>query len=119
MLGLTEQLASGISMLSGLVEVTVDTNVMLAQAEQVSKSIDRMQSEFNDIGSLVEKTSGYWIGEAGDHHRKMFTDKKGDIEEILKRLKELPSDLRQIAAGYSDVESKVTTANQALRSDYI
>lgn len=99
--------------------IQVDTSVMVNKADQVSNAIANMEQTFNELQNIVAGTNGYWIGEAADHHRKMFTDEKEDIAEILKRLKEHPTDLKLMATGYEDTEKKLEEANQQLRSDYI
>ena len=57
--------------------------------------------------SPVEKSSGYWVGEAGDMHRQNYTDQIENIETMLKRLSEHPVDLSTIAQKYSETELRI------------
>lgn len=101
------------------ISIEVEPSVMIAKADQVSKAISNMEQKFDELNNIVNRTCSYWIGEAGDHHRKMFYDEKEDIQKILNRLKEHPSDLKQMAAGYADTEKELLEENQRLQSDYI
>ncbi|MCX4267229.1 MAG: WXG100 family type VII secretion target [Lachnospiraceae bacterium] len=99
--------------------IQVDTSVMVNKANQVSHAISRMERTFSQLQQIVSGTNGYWIGDAAEHHRKMFYDEKEDIIKILNRLKEHPQDLKQMAAGYEKTEKTLAGENQQLRNDYI
>lgn len=99
--------------------IQVDTSVMVNKADQVSAAISKMEGTFGELQRMVSGTNSYWIGEAGEHHRKMFYEEKEEITEILNRLKEHPSDLKQMAAGYEETEKRLADENQQLRNDYI
>jgi len=101
------------------VTILVDTNVILTKADQVSKAISSMEKAFQELQKIVAGTNGYWTGEAANHHRSMFEDEKDNMAKILRRLKEHPSDLKQIATGYAETEKELVTENQQLRNDYI
>lgn len=100
-------------------EILVDTSQMVAKANVVSSAIADVERTFNELQRVVGRTSSYWIGEAGDHHRKMFNDEKDEITFILTRLKEHPEDLKLMANNFEVSERKLTGINQKLRSDYI
>lgn len=99
--------------------IQVDTSVMIHKANQVFAVIAKMEGTFEELQRIVSGTSGYWTGEAAEHHRQMFYDEKEEITEILRRLKEHPEDLKQIAAGYEETEKKLTEENRMLQNDYI
>lgn len=99
--------------------ILVDTKRMVAKANVVSAVISDMERTFNELQRVVNKTSGYWVGEAGDHHRRMFDNEKDDIAFILVRLKEHPEDLKLMANNFETTERKLTEMNRQLRSDYI
>ena len=99
--------------------IEVDTSIMVAKADQVSGAISNMENTFGELQRVVAGTTSYWIGEAADHHRQMFHNKKDEITKILSRLKEHPEDLKLMATGYNDTERGLVAANQQLRSDYI
>lgn len=107
--------------MAGLGQVTlkVTPEVLTAKSTEVANKVNSMRRHFDDLKALIDKTSGYWIGEAGDKHRKMYQDLESDVEEILKRLGEHPVDLVTIAQKYSDVELKIEQEIQSLPSDVI
>ena len=85
-----------------------------------------MQSVFRGGGdhgnhrtTLVDKSSGYWIGEAGEMHRKNYADQKDNIDTILRRLSEHPGDLRAIAQTYTTVELKTQEIAANLPGDVL
>ena len=100
-------------------QILVDTAVMVSKAEELSKSISRARESFDDIQKQVSSTVYYWVGEAGDHYRSLFSAEKEQIEIILNRLREHPADLKLMAQGYSDAETAIRDDNLQLQSDYI
>ncbi len=104
--------------LSGIT-IKVTPEVLTAKSSDVAKKVSDMKQQFSDLKDLVDKTKGYWIGEAGDKHRNMYLEMVGDIDEILKRLGEHPVDLVAIAQQYSDVELKIEQDIAALPGDII
>lgn len=101
------------------VQIKVSTEVLKAKADEVSAKISNMKNYFEEVEGLISGTNGYWIGEAGDLHRKLYNDQKEKIEEIFKRLEEHPKDLLTIALNYEDVEARVEEISTALPGDII
>lgn len=99
--------------------IAVDTNRMLLSAEDVLRLVISMRRHFNNIENSMKKTNGYWIGEAGDVHRKLYEDKKEEINRILLRLQEHPEDLQQIAANYLGVVKTNTAVSSQLATNVI
>ena len=99
--------------------ILVDTNRMVVKANAVISVISDVERTFNELQRIVNKTSGYWVGEAGNYHRKMFQDEKDNIIFILTRLKEHPDDLKLMATNFQVTERKLTEVNRQLRTDYI
>lgn len=64
----------------------VRTEELTQQAGTVKTQIDRMESGFDALKQLVDGTTNFWIGEAGEHHRGMYQNKLGQIETILRRV---------------------------------
>lgn len=105
--------------ISGSVEIKVTPDVLNTKANEVTGYITAIQQAFDEIKELVAKSSSYWIGEAGDHHRKQFQKQEGNIDQILKRLREHPEDLQKIAGTYREAESKQQDSNEALPTNLI
>lgn len=92
--------------ITGSVELLVTPEQLNIKAGEVEKYVANMRTRFENMKTLVEKSSGYWVGEAGDRHRKNYDEQKEPIDTILRRLSEHPRDLRAIAQTYTAVELK-------------
>ncbi len=94
----------------GNVELLVTPEILNQKASDVEKKVANMRRRFENMKTLVEKSKGYWEGEAGDQHRQNYSDQADSIEMVLKRLGEHPGDLRSIAQTYSASELKIESA---------
>lgn len=103
----------------GDVHVKVNSDVLNSKAQSVSKSISNMANCFEQLEMIINRTSYYWIGEAGDMHRKIYKEEKPQIDEMMKRLKEHPVDLVTIAQTYSSTEKMVQSMAAELPGDII
>ena len=101
------------------ITLKVTPEVLVSKSEEVTKRINQMSLHFDQLFQLIEKTKGYWVGEAGDKHRTLYKDMTDDIDEMLSRLKEHPVDLVTIAQQYSDVELKIEQEIASLPGDII
>lgn len=97
----------------------VDPEVMRQKSVTVGDKINKMKNAFEDLEVTVNKTSNYWIGEAGDAHREYFNSAKPEIENMLKRLAEHSKELAEMAATYSTAEQEVTQLAEDLPFDVI
>ncbi len=103
----------------GSVQIRVTPQVMRNQAQEVKRLGIEMQNRFKELESIMSRTKNYWIGDAGDVHRKMYNERKSDIATMLKRLKEHPDDLIMIAANYDEAERENVSKSAPLPSDVI
>lgn len=103
----------------GEVQVKVNPAVLNEKAQSVSKSIRSMEDSFEQLERIISRTSYYWIGEAGDLHRRIYQENKPKIEEMMKRLKEHPVDLMNMAQIYNSVEAAVRSTVSELPEDVI
>lgn len=101
----------------GDVNIKVDTATLHDKALKTSKSIKNMAECFDQMERIIDRTSYYWIGEAGDLHRAIYKQQKSQIDEMLKRLKEYPSDLTSIAGNYIIEESQIESFASELPSN--
>lgn len=105
--------------ITGDVRIKVNSAVLKDKAQNVSNSIRNMENCFEQLETIINRTSYYWIGEAGDMHRRIYKDQKPQIEEMMKRLKEHPIDLVTIAQTYENTESAVQSIAAELPGDII
>ena len=103
----------------GSVNIKVTPQELVDKSAEVKDRVVKMRKQFEELKVLVDKTKSYWIGEGGDLNRKLYEDLQPEVEEILKRLEEHPSDLIKIAQKYSDVELKIQQEIEALPGDII
>lgn len=105
--------------ITGDVHIKVNSTVLNTKAQAVSKSIKNMANCFEQLEMIINRTSYYWIGEAGDMHRRIYKEQKPQIEEMMKRLKEHPVDLMTIAQTYESTEAAVQSIAAELPGDII
>lgn len=105
--------------IQGSVQLLVTPEVMNAKAGDVEKCVSNMRRRFDAMKTLVDKSKGYWVGEAGDMHRQNYEEQKENIETVLKRIAEHPVDLRNIAQTYTSTELKAESIIQELPGDVL
>lgn len=91
----------------GNVELKVTPEQLNIKAGEVEGYVSQMKQHFDAMKILVEKSSAYWIGEAGNLHRKNYEKQIENIDTMIRRLREHPNDLRAIAQTYTNVELRV------------
>ena len=83
-----------------------DTARLASAASTLKDRIKAAETSYDNVMTIVRNTSRYWIGEAGNEHRRAFLEERDDIDEILVRLKEYPDDLLKIAGLMEETETK-------------
>lgn len=92
---------------------------MEAKAQAVLKEVSTMMREYEDMNRLVERTSGYWNGEAAELHRKRFREMQDETQTMFQCLKDHAKNLEQIAAVYTGTQIKVTSVASSLPTEAI
>lgn len=103
----------------GEVHIKVTPSALREKSAAVTTNINAMQTCFDELEQIINRTSYYWIGEAGDMHRNMYKEQKDSIIEMMKRLSEHPRDLVTIAYQYETTEQEVTAIGESLSGDVI
>lgn len=103
----------------GSATIVVTPENLTAQAGDVSNKISTLKGLFDSMKSNVEKTAGYWIGDGGDAHRKLYESQQSKIEEVLSLLTERVSELNQMASNYLSNEDNTTGISTALPTNVI
>ena len=104
---------------SGGVTLKVTPDQLRSKADMVSREISAMTNAFDELARIVSRTSYYWEGEAGTRCRKLYEENKKEAELVLRRLREHPRDLLQMAQVYEDVERRVRETASALPENVI
>ena len=101
------------------VNLRVTPEILTSKSNEAAQKVNSMRRRMDELRATIDKTKGYWIGEAADLHRQLYYSLEEDTKEILDRLAEHPVDLVAIAQKYSDVELKIQEMVQELPSDVI
>lgn len=99
--------------------IRVTPEMLVSASADVSKSAERMQSAFSEMTSVVQRTTGYWSGDAAELHRALFEDQVPKMEEIIARFIGQADRLKQIAGNYSGAVQAAKTIVEDLPSDVI
>ena len=67
----------------------------------------------------VNRSTGYWQGDAAEAHRATYQEMKGTVDEILAKLLEHASDLKAMAQTYLMAEEDASSQSADLPSDVI
>lgn len=100
-------------------KIRVETEALRAKAGTVSGLVSRMESQLDELNRMIERTSVYWIGEGGSAKREDYAKKRATVETMVKRLREYPDDLLQMAGIYEDAEKEAEQLPQSLPSNVI
>lgn len=100
-------------------KLKVDPATLKTKAQEVQGQIDTFEKKWNQMAGVIEKTKGYWVGEASNLHQKQYEEYKADVERIIKMLKEHPVDLMKMAGVYEEHEAKAVALAQSLSGDVI
>ena len=83
--------------MAGIVNLKVQPQELKNKAHNVDAAVSQMQRDLRSLEQAISGTKPYWIGEAGDLHRKLYNDRTSDFNRIIKDLKEYPVDLLKMA----------------------
>lgn len=89
------------------------------KSAEITKNINSIEKDFQEIDRLITGTKKYWQGDASDQHIKGYMKMKDDLTKIVNRLREHPTDLEKMAGIYEEVESSVTQIANALPTDVV
>lgn len=86
--------------LTGMNHIKVNIEELKGKAESMAAILAKMRADLQIMTDVMQRTSGYWVGEAGDKYRDLYMEEKEEITEILRRLSEHPNDLLSMAGVY-------------------
>ncbi len=101
------------------IRLRVTPEVLEGKANEVTGLVNTISNNFQIISNIIQRTGGYWLGEAGDKHRQLYNDKRDEIETMMRRLMEHPKDLLVMAGIYKETEGINLTISQALPGNVI
>lgn len=101
------------------IALKVDAEVLKEKSLEVESEIKTLESHIDEIRNIVQRTNGYWIGVSGDKARKEFNNQQENTDLVLRRFREHPQELRQMAGIYIEGENRILAQNQQLPTDGI
>lgn len=97
--------------------IKVSTEALNAQAQSIESMINGLKNQFDRVETTLNGSKSYWIGDAGDKHRQLYSSIETDVSGIIERWKKHIASLRKIAGVYEQTESSVTSEASELPSD--
>lgn len=101
------------------IEIIVNTEEILQEAECVSERTKKMEQYFQNISDAVNRSQGYWQGDAAEEHRRMYQNCLGDIQEIVSFFYSNAESLRKIARNYNNEAAEDTRMVEDLPVNFI
>ena len=87
----------------------VSEEEMQAAAAELSGYIANMDNCFQRMMQTMERTNGYWTGDAGDAHRQLYQEQVETTQEIIARYQEHVVDLNEMAGIYVQTGVSIAT----------
>jgi len=97
----------------------VTPEVLQQKSDEFTGIIKEIKAHFDRVEGIAGKTSTYWHGDAGTRDRESYASYKDDIQFIIRRLEEHPTDLLTMAGIYRKTEQEVAAVNAQLKTNEI
>lgn len=101
------------------IRIKASPQALYGGAADVQKTVTSIRNRFSNIEAAVNRSSGYWQGDAGDAHRASYQEMKETVDEIFARLEEHAADLKSMAQVYIGSEEEAADQSGDLPSDVI
>lgn len=101
------------------IRVKASPQSLYAEAEDVRKTVAGIRDHFFNIEAAVNRSVGYWQGDAAEAHRAAYQEMKGATDDLLVRLLEHAADLKSMAQGYLGAEEEAVNRSGDLPFDVI
>lgn len=99
--------------------IVVKPEELVAKSAELHKKVEVLKSQFERMNHLMHKTNDYWLGEAGNFHRDMYTHLVENEPVLIQSLEQYSNILIQIAANYETNENKLVMEAGALPNDIL
>ena len=96
------------------VRLSVSPQGLTSQANEISAAIRRVSQIWGNLETVVNRTRGYWEGDASQIHMQYFRDNRKEAEEIIRRLQKYPDELLQMAGLYVEADNRASELTSAL-----
>lgn len=100
-------------------EIKVSPEELRAKADAASDSIAKMRNRLNELNEIIKRTSHYWIGDAGEQHRKTYFEQEKIQGEIMNCLLGDLNKMREIAGIFQDAENESVKDVAGLKGSFV
>lgn len=90
--------------MAGEIRIRVTPQVLKEKAGEVERNIAAVSDGFDKMNQVMKKTAWYWLGAAGDTHRKKYEEQNNKVVEEIVALKDFPQMLLRMAGVYEEAE---------------
>ena len=99
------------------IELNVDPEALKQKTVEIRALLVELEKNLIHLKGLMEDSSAYWKGKAGDAYRKKYEDNLSKINGVLERHKEYPDKILKMAGIYEDVELENLSYVNSLTDD--
>lgn len=100
-------------------QLKVTPDVLKTQAQTIQNEIGVIEKQWSNIETLINRSKGYWEGDASQQHINYYGEIKEPVMQVIKRLKEHPTDLLKMAGIYDAVEKEAAGLTNSLPDEVI
>jgi WXG100 family type VII secretion target len=101
------------------IQLKVDVDALVEKSSEISDVVGKIKTSYESLKSIAEASSGYWEGDAANAFRKYVKSIDKDMQSVLKRLGEHPTDLLKMADVYEKTESAIIEQADTLPENVI
>ncbi len=105
--------------MSATFTLRVTPEILKAKAKEITDEVSSLESNWSKIETIITNSKNYWEGDGSNMHQSYLKEVKSDVVTILKRLKEHPTDLLNMANLYDEAEEKANELSRVLPTDII
>lgn len=99
-------------------EIKIESISMFrTQAETVRQLAKDMNYQMDILENLISRTRYYWIGDAGNAHRKLYEKQKEGVVAMIKQAYKHPDALEAMAGNYVESVNKSETIVVGLKKN--
>lgn len=99
--------------------IRVSPEILMSASVDITKTAEKMKAVSSEIVSIVQRTAGYWTGDAATLHRTLLEEQAPKLEENIAKFVKQADKLNQIACNYSGASQAAKAIVEELPSDVI
>lgn len=101
------------------VYIKVRSEALKSKADDTDRALNDLRTKLEALEDIMNRTRGYWIGEAGEKHLALYNTQKEKTNDVLRRWTEYPKKLREMAGVYEETEEANVQVSDILSGDVI